>query len=97
MTTFRKVLTQLASEKNYSWRWDGVDPTTREEYDASIVWHSVNEKITWDEVYAELYKEMRRLEYPLIGDQLDALWKGGDAASEMLQLINEVKNKYPKA
>ena len=42
------------------------------------------------------YKAKRQAEYPLIGDQLDALWKGGDAAAEMLAKVQAVKTKYPK-
>ena len=42
------------------------------------------------------YKQQRAAEYPTIGDQLDALWKGGDAAAEMLAKVQAVKNKYPK-
>jgi hypothetical protein len=42
------------------------------------------------------YKAKRRAEYPSIGDQLDALWKGGDAAAEMLATVQAVKAKYPK-
>jgi hypothetical protein len=42
------------------------------------------------------YITKRAAEYPTIGDQLDALWKGGDAATEMLALVQAVKNKYPK-
>ena len=42
------------------------------------------------------YITKRAAEYPSIGDQLDALWKGGDAAAEMLALVQAVKNKYPK-
>jgi hypothetical protein len=42
------------------------------------------------------YKTQRAAEYPSIGDQLDALWKGGDAAAEMLAKVQAVKNKYPK-
>jgi hypothetical protein len=34
--------------------------------------------------------------YPPIGDQLDALWKGGDAAARMLAKVQAVKAKYPK-
>jgi len=45
---------------------------------------------------ANAYKEKRLAEYPLIGDQLDALWKGGDAAAEMLAKVQAVKVKYPK-
>ena len=42
------------------------------------------------------YYAKRRAEYPAIGEQLDALWKGGDAAAAMLANIQAVKNKYPK-
>ena len=42
------------------------------------------------------YKAQRAKEYPPIGDQLDALWKGGEAAAEMLSKVQAVKDKYPK-
>jgi hypothetical protein len=42
------------------------------------------------------YITKRAAEYPSIGDQLDALWKGGEAATEMLAQVQAVKNKYPK-
>jgi hypothetical protein len=42
------------------------------------------------------YKTQRAVEYPPIGDQLDALWKGGDAATEMLAKVQAVKAQYPK-
>lgn len=42
------------------------------------------------------YAVSRANEYPSIGDQLDALWKGGDAAAEMLVKVQAVKAKYPK-
>ena len=42
------------------------------------------------------YKSKRAAEYPPIGDQLDALWKGGDAATEMLAKVQAVKTKDPK-
>lgn len=38
----------------------------------------------------------RKMEYPPISDQLDALWKGGEAAAEMLARVQAVKAKYPK-
>ena len=59
-------------------------------------------QVTYDEaalqalMASEAYKEQRRVEYPPIGDQLDALWKGGDAAAEMLAKVQAVKAKYPK-
>ena len=45
---------------------------------------------------AHAYKSKRAAEYPSIGDQLDALWKGGAAAQQMLAKVQEVKAKYPK-
>lgn len=42
------------------------------------------------------YTNLRRAEYPPIGDQLDALWKGGEDAEEMLAKVQAVKMKYPK-
>ena len=47
-------------------------------------------------VDAHAYIAKRASEYPSIGDQLDALWKGGDAAAEMLAKVQAVKTKYPK-
>ena len=44
----------------------------------------------------EAYIAKRVAEYPTIGDQLDALWKGGDAQTEMLAKVMAVKAKYPK-
>ena len=47
-------------------------------------------------VDAHAYIAKRQAEYPSIGDQLDALWKGGDAQAEMLAKVQAVKTKYPK-
>jgi hypothetical protein len=44
----------------------------------------------------EAYKQQRASEYPPIGDQLDALWKGGEEAAAMLAKVQAVKAKYPK-
>ena len=58
--------------------------------------------VVYDEAAVQAYMDShayiakRQLEYPTIGDQLDALWKGGDAAAEMLAQVQAVKNKYPK-
>ena len=48
------------------------------------------------EYEAKEYQRQRVTEYPPIGDQLDALWKGGEAAAEMLAKVQAVKTKYPK-
>lgn len=42
------------------------------------------------------YRELRAKAYPPIGDQLDALWKGGESEAAMLQTVLAVKTKYPK-
>ncbi len=42
------------------------------------------------------YRELRRNEYPALADQLDAIWKGGQAEEEMRQKVLAVKEKYPK-
>jgi hypothetical protein len=47
-------------------------------------------------VDAHAYIAKRQAEYPPIGDQLDALWKGGEAAAEMLAKVQAVKSKFPK-
>jgi hypothetical protein len=45
---------------------------------------------------AKEYQRQRAAEYPSIGDQLDALWKGGAEAEAMLAKVQAVKQKYPK-
>ena len=42
------------------------------------------------------YPVKRRRSYPPIGDQLDALWKGGADADAMKVLVNKVKTDHPK-
>jgi hypothetical protein len=45
---------------------------------------------------AQEYAYNRKADYPPIGDQLDALWKGGADADAMKIIVNQVKDKYPK-
>jgi len=47
-------------------------------------------------VKKETYADKRRAEYPSIGDQLDALWKGGMEKIAMQRKILAIKSKYPK-
>lgn len=42
------------------------------------------------------YYAKRRAEYPSLGDQLDAMWKGGQDSAGMVAKIQAVKTKYPK-
>jgi len=81
-------------DKNVYFNFTGA---TKEEVDAALA----NETGVLFESRAELKANIsywfdRRTEYPSIEDQLDALWKGGDAATEMLARVQAVKNKYPK-
>jgi hypothetical protein len=46
---------------------------------------------------ANAYKGQRAAAYPPIGDQLDAMWKGGEAEAAMAQTILAVKAEFPKA
>ncbi len=45
---------------------------------------------------SKAYVEQRVLEYPTIGDQLDALYHAGVFPDDMAAQIQAVKNKYPK-
>lgn len=65
----------------------------------------IGKSLTYDTTVADLaeatkasnkYQRLRREEYPPVGDQLDALWKGGQAATDMKVIIDAVKAKYPK-
>lgn len=44
------------------------------------------------------YYAKRRSEYPSIGDQLDAFWKGSESQDyiDMVNKIQSIKTKYPK-
>lgn len=47
-------------------------------------------------VLANDYRNLRKAEYPTIGDQLDAIWKGGEYTDQMRQVVLSIKEKYPK-
>jgi uncharacterized coiled-coil DUF342 family protein len=76
--------------------------------DQELIWlDQTQTQPTEEEIQAEIkrlqeeyerteYQRKRLSEYPSIGDQLDAIWKGGDSYEEMLARIIEVKVKYPK-
>lgn len=42
------------------------------------------------------YRALRAKAYPPVGDQLDALWKGGAEQAAMKAVIDKVKSDYPK-
>ena len=47
-------------------------------------------------IVATQYQRIRQPLYPPIGDQLDALWKGGDAEAAMKVLVDKGKSDNPK-
>lgn len=95
MALFDKVIKTYSGFTGYR----GNPPTTEQEYN-SLDWFSDWNKPTWETLQVEIskisYQRNRAKEYPPIGDQLDALWKGGAEAEAMLAKVQAVKAKYPK-
>jgi hypothetical protein len=78
--------------------WAALTPKTREVIDP-ITGETKTVPIEKSEIVRPDipdYYAKRRAEYPSIGDQLDALWKGGEAQADMFDAITAVKAKYPK-
>ena len=78
--------------------WTALTPKTREVTDP-ITGETKTVPIEKSEIVRPDipdYYAKRRAEYPSIGDQLDALWKGGEAQTAMQAQIAAVKAKYPK-
>jgi len=67
-----------------------------------VAYNADGNEVSYDKAAVEAYVQAhsyiakRQAEYPPIGDQLDALWKGGEAAAEMLAKVQAVKSKFPK-
>lgn len=78
--------------------WTALTPKTREIEDP-MTGETTTVDIPKDEIVRPDipdYYAKRRAEYPSIGDQLDAFWKGGEAEVAMYTKIQAVKDKYPK-
>jgi hypothetical protein len=78
--------------------WTALTPKTREVTDP-ITGETTTVPIEKSEIVRPDipdYYAKRRAEYPSLGDQLDALWKGGEAQADMFDRIAAVKAKYPK-
>lgn len=89
-----KILITLRPGEQFSLHGDTLD---------DLDWLDTTPKPTQVEIDAAettmdalAYRDLRKAEYPPIGDQLDAIWKGGQAATAMLAQVNAVKDKYPK-
>lgn len=77
--------------------WENLEPKTRTIED--FIGESVVVDITRDEIVKPTYPDyyiLRAREYPVLSEQFDALWKGGDAAAAMISTIAAIKAKYPK-
>lgn len=80
--------------------WAALEPKTRSVPDP-VTGEPVEVPISKDEVVrpdVPDYYARRRAEYPSLGDQLDAIWKGAgsQAFADMVARIAEIKSKYPK-
>ena len=74
----------------YQFEWDGVSALP--EWSTGMTQIAVIVPTVVPPTYADL----RAAAYPSIGDQIDALWKGGAAEAAMRDTVLAVKAKYPK-
>lgn len=72
------------------WKDNNTTPPTKEDVEAKALQLE-------EEYNSKDYARKRVLEYPSIGDQLDALFHAGVFPEEMAAQIQAVKNKYPKS
>ena len=80
--------------------WSSLDPKTKT-IDDPMTGQSVEVPIAKEEIVKPSvpdYYALRRGEYPSLGDQLDAMWKGLNSQPflDMQAKIAAVKAKYPK-
>lgn len=66
------------------------------EDEAKVLMNQVIQKTISSQTENLNYVGKRSLEYPSIGDQLDALYKAGVFPADMAAKIKAVKDKYPK-
>ena len=80
---------------NYGYRKETVTgnpiPADAREIDAEI-----EETAKGRLVLSSDWFSLREDAYPSLKDQLDAMWKGGEAAQEMAALVQSIKDRYPK-
>ena len=87
----KEVILQDDGQGAYIREWNVVGKTKPSDTDLSAFEQRALAQIELNKVLAK-----RVAEYPPIGDQLDALWKGGAEAEAMLAKVQAVKAKYPK-
>lgn len=71
------------------WESDDIPKPTLEELEAEVV----RLQTDWDE---NEYRRWRDVNYPSVGDQLDALYHAGLFPPEMAEKIRAVKEQFPK-
>lgn len=81
-------------------KWTALEPKTRKIVDP-ITGQEIEIPIQKEEIVKADnpdYYALRRAAYPLIGYQLDAMWKGPDSLeyARLQEEIREVKERYPK-
>lgn len=100
MPSYPNAIKSLRPEAEFSIEYTDNGPVVK--------WENISDNIpTHDEIENELsrlleeydrlnYQNQRALEYPSIGDQLDALFHAGVFPPEMAAQIQAIKDKYPK-
>jgi len=71
-----------------------INPSTAPVTEAQIAAELVRLQAAYE---AKQYQRDRAGEYPAIGDQLDALFHAGVFPEAMAEIIQAVKDKYPKS
>lgn len=72
--------------------WEETQPTT-DDGDGNEIPVSKADFVKPD--YPDYFVKRKRA-YPSLGEQLDAVWKGGQAQEDMADLIASIKAQYPK-
>lgn len=86
----------------------GAQFVLRDDDLSTMEWHDERQRPTDAAIQAELtrmiaeyeskeYQRQRAIEYPSVGDQLDALFHSGAFPPDMAAKIQAIKDKYPKA
>lgn len=81
-----------STEKNYEsivWESKDISQPTIKEVQAEIV----RLQADWD---SNEYRRWRDINYPMVGDQLDDLYRVGAFSPEMEAKIRAIKEQYPK-
>ena len=100
MITLKDVV--LAKYSDRQWAWSGGS----NDY-MGLIWHDSSDCPTEEELEAlkevveteknnTAYRELRKNQYPSIGDQLDSLFHAGVFPEEMAAKLQAVKDAYPQ-